>query len=87
MYYFLRIDDESASKNHLSSIVSRYMEGRFKIEMKNLEFDAEPVSVTNETFLQVILFLFLFVHFYKERNNEIVIRWCRLGSKCLVIIF
>ncbi|CAG9536187.1 unnamed protein product [Cercopithifilaria johnstoni] len=50
-------DHESASKDHLASIVSRYMEGRFKIEMKNLESDAEPVSVTKETFLQLSCFL------------------------------
>ncbi|VDK80186.1 unnamed protein product [Litomosoides sigmodontis] len=53
----LKVSDEPASKDHLTSIVSRYMEGRFKIEMKNLEFDAEPISVTNETFLQLSCFL------------------------------
>ncbi|KAL3991167.1 Ubiquitin carboxyl-terminal hydrolase family protein [Acanthocheilonema viteae] len=50
-------DHESASKDRLASIVSRYMEGRFKIEMKNLESDAEPVSVTKESFLQLSCFL------------------------------
>ncbi|MCP9265047.1 Ubiquitin carboxyl-terminal hydrolase 14 [Dirofilaria immitis] len=43
-------DNDSASKDHLASIVSRYMEGRFKVEMKNLESDIEPISVTKETF-------------------------------------
>ncbi|VIO99689.1 Ubiquitin carboxyl-terminal hydrolase family protein [Brugia malayi] len=50
-------DSESSSKDDLASIISRYMEGRFKIEMKNLESDVEPVSVTNETFLQLSCFL------------------------------
>lgn len=44
------------------------MEGRFKIEMKNLESDLEPVSVTKETFLQVILILYLFNFFVKKRR-------------------
>ncbi|KAM3727487.1 Ubiquitin carboxyl-terminal hydrolase [Dirofilaria immitis] len=50
-------DNDSASKDHLASIVSRYMEGRFKVEMKNLESDIEPISVTKETFLQLSCFL------------------------------
>lgn len=45
------------------------MEGRFKIEMKNLESDAEPINVTKETFLQVILFLFLFVSFFARKRE------------------
>ncbi|OZC05987.1 ubiquitinyl hydrolase 1 [Onchocerca flexuosa] len=41
-------DNESASKDHLASVVSRYMEGRFKIEMKNLESDVEPGVITHK---------------------------------------
>ncbi|VDM93945.1 unnamed protein product [Onchocerca ochengi] len=36
--------NESSSNDHLVSVVSRYMEGRFRIEMKNLESDVEPLS-------------------------------------------
>uniref|UniRef100_A0A915PLU6 Ubiquitin carboxyl-terminal hydrolase n=1 Tax=Setaria digitata TaxID=48799 RepID=A0A915PLU6_9BILA len=50
-------DDKLTSKDHLVSIVSRYMEGTFRVEMKNLESDIEPVSVTKETFLQLSCFL------------------------------
>ncbi|VDN38791.1 unnamed protein product [Gongylonema pulchrum] len=45
------------TEDHTASIISRFMEGKFKIEMKNLESDAEPSTVTTESFSQLSCFL------------------------------
>ncbi|VDM95681.1 unnamed protein product [Thelazia callipaeda] len=65
----LKVTDSSVSGNQSDSVVSRYMEGIFKIEMKNLESDIEPVSTTKEAFLQLSCFL----------NQEV--KYVQLGIK------
>uniref|UniRef100_F1KYA2 Ubiquitin carboxyl-terminal hydrolase n=1 Tax=Ascaris suum TaxID=6253 RepID=F1KYA2_ASCSU len=78
-----------------ASFVAQYMEGRFKVQMKNLESDAEPVMTSTEKFLQLSCFLSQEVKYVQlgikskmteeiEKNSEILGRNARYEKKALI---
>ncbi|KHN88446.1 Ubiquitin carboxyl-terminal hydrolase 14 [Toxocara canis] len=81
--------------SNAASFVSQYMEGRFKVEMKNLESDAEPVMTSTEKFLQLSCFLSQEVKYVQlgikskmveeiEKNSEVLGRNARYEKKTLI---
>ncbi|VDK43955.1 unnamed protein product [Anisakis simplex] len=81
--------------NSTIPFVTNYMEGRFKVQMKNLESDVEPVVTSSEKFLQLSCFLGHEVKYVQlgiknkmteeiEKNSELLGRNARYEKKTLI---
>ncbi|MFH4983903.1 hypothetical protein AB6A40_010612 [Gnathostoma spinigerum] len=89
----LVIPGDAASNNN--SIISRFMEGRYKVELKNLESDAEPIRTFSESFLQLSCFLTQEVKYLQlgikgkmteeiEKHSDVLGRNARYERKALI---